>query len=304
MEAVVRRYKLLLAAAAVAALAAGCGGEEGAAAEVEGIPDPLVFGLIPAEDNAAVIAGYEPVAEHIGEELGVEVELFTATDYSGIIEAMRSENVDVAWFGPLSYVLASEVADAEAVAQQIEEEGQEDPTYVSYIITREDSGIESLEDLEGGSFAFVDPASTSGNLFPRQGFEEADIDPDQDLAEITYAGGHDAAALAAENGDVDAAPIASTIYDNMVEEGALDEDELQIIHESEPIPNSPISVRGDLPPEVKEEVQDVFLDMTTEELGELREGIVGYTEGDDADYDPIRDLVDTLDLDLEELADE
>ncbi len=305
VSAVARRVRLPLASLVVLALAVGCGGEEeGAAAEIEGIPDPLVMGLIPAEDGDEVVQRYEPIAEFVGEELGVEVELFTATDYSGIIESMRSENVDIAWFGPLSYVLAAEVAGAEAVAVQVEEEGEEEPTYNSYIITQQDSDIEEIEDLEGGTFAFVDPASTSGNLFPTKGFADAGMDPDEDLAETIFAGGHDAAGLAVQNGDVDGGAIASTIYNTMVEEGALDEDEIEIIHESEPIPNSPISVREDLPPEVKEEVQEAFLNVTADELGELPEGIAGYTEGSNEDYDSIRDLIDTLDLDLEELAEE
>ncbi len=71
----------------------------------------------------------------MGEELGVEVELNTATDYSGIIEAMRSGEVDLAWFGPLSYVLANEIAGAKAIAVQVAEEGETDPTYNSLMIT-------------------------------------------------------------------------------------------------------------------------------------------------------------------------
>lgn len=152
--------------------------------------------VIPAEDNAKMVRAFEPVVGYLGGELGVEVEIYTATDYSGIIEAMRSGNVDVAWFGPLSCMLATEVAGAEAIAVQVTEEGEKSTTYHSLMIARADGDIESIEDLRGRSFTFVDPASTSGNLFPRKAFAEAGIDPERDLAETTYAGGHDASALA------------------------------------------------------------------------------------------------------------
>lgn len=305
--------KLALPAVVLAMLVAvaGCGGGgEGQQAAVQGgeadIPDPLVMGIIPSEDNAEQVRQFQPVADYMAEELGVEVELYTATDYSGIIEAMRSENADVAWYGPLSYVLASEIADAEAIAVQITEEGQTDPTYNSLMVTQANSDIQNIEDLEGKNFSFVDPASTSGNLFPRKGFDEAGMDPEQDLADTTFAGGHDASVLAVKNGTVDAGAVANTIYENMVQEGVVSEDELRVIHESEPIPESPVAVYGGLPEETKSRIKEVFVGMSAEELGVefLGSEAVGYIEAGDSDYDVIRDLVDTLDLDLEKLANE
>ena len=293
----------------VPAVVAGCGGGSASNAQAGGgaeVPDPLVMGIIPAEDNQEMVRLFEPVADHIGEELGTEVELYTATDYSGIIEAMRSGQVDLAWYGPLSYVLANKVAGAEAIAVQIAEEGETDPTYHSLMVTRKDSGIGDIRDLEGKTFSFVDPASTSGNLFPRKAFDEAGMDPNKDLAESTYAGGHDASVLAVENGTVDAGAVADTTYDLMVEEGVIEENDLRVIHESEPIPESPIAVRKDLSPEVKKQLEDVLVEMTPEKVGAdaLGEDAVGYVEAEDSDYDVIRELVSQLGLDLQRLGSE
>ena len=293
----------------VPAVVAGCGGGSASNAQAGGGaegPDPLVMGVIPAEDNQEMVRLFEPVADHIGEELGTEVELYTATDYSGIIEAMRSGQVDLAWYGPLSYVLANKVAGAEAIAVQIAEEGETDPTYHSLMVTRKDSGIGDIRDLEGKTFSFVDPASTSGNLFPRKAFDEAGMDPEEDLAESTYAGGHDASVLAVENGTVDAGAVADTTYDLMVEEGMIEENDLRVIHESEPIPESPIAVREDLSPEVKKQLEDVLVEMTPEKVGSdtLGEDAVGYVEAEDSDYDVIRELVSQLGLDLQRLGSE
>lgn len=309
---VLRKFVSLSVLLAVLAMAAGCGGggQESAGSAQGGeaeIPDPLVMGIIPAEDNAEMVRAFEPVAEYMGEDLGVETELYTATDYSGIVEAMRSGEVDVAWFGPLSYVLASELSKAEAVAVQVTEEGETNPTYKSLMITKADSDVQSIEDLKGKTFSFVDPASTSGNLFPRKAFEEAGMDPAEDLADTIYAGGHDASALAVKNGKVEAGAVADTVLETTISEGVIEEGEVRVIHESQPIPESPIAVRGDLPKGAKDRLKKVFLDMAPDDIGQAAlspEGAVGYVEAKDTDYDVIRDLVDTLDLDLEKLASE
>lgn len=268
------------------------------------MPDPLVMGIIPAEDNAEMLRQYEPIVEHMSEELGVEVEPYTATDYSGIIESMRSGDVQVAWLGPLSYVLAAEVAGAEAIAVQQTEEG-EDPTYKSLIVTQPDSDIQGIEDLRGKTFSFVDPASTSGNLFPRKAMVDAGLEPDTDLAEATYAGGHDASALAVANGDVEAGAVADSTLESMVSEGAMEEGALRVVAESDPIPESPIAVSEDLPEPVKQQLKELFLSMTPETVGSETlgsEDAIGYVEAKDEDYQAVRDLVETLDLNLEELA--
>lgn len=284
---------------------AGCGSGGQAQEGGGGIPNPLSIGVIPSEDTEQVAATFDPIAKYVGEELGVEADLYTATDYSGIIEAMRSGEAEVAWLGPLSYVLASQRANAEAVAVQLTEEGTENPTYRSFIITQKDSAVQGLEDLRDKTFAFVDPASTSGNLFPRQAFKEAGMDPDRDLAEATFAGGHDASALAAANGDVDAGAVASTTYESMVSEGVLNEGDVRIIWESEPIPESPIAVRGDLGQEAKDRIKQAFVGMRPEDVGEEEispDGAVGYVEAKDSDYDVIRKLAKSLNLDAETLA--
>lgn len=285
-------------------LLVGCGG--GAQSETaEGIPNPLTIGAIPSEDTGDVVEAFQPVADYVGEELGVEAELYTATDYSGIIEAMRSGEADVAWLGPLSYVLASERANAEAVAVQLTEEGGDAPTYQSFIITQRDSDIQSLEDLRGRTFAFVDPTSTSGNLFPRQGFTEAGMDPDSDLGNATFAGGHDASALAVARGDVDGGAVSGTILGNMISEGIIEQDQVRTVWESDPIPESPIAVRGDLSQEAKDRIQEAFVGLKAADIGRDEispDGSIGYIEAQDSDYDVIRDLAQELDLSQEQLA--
>lgn len=172
------------------------------------------------------------------------------------------------------------------------------------MITKADSGIGGVEDLRGKTFSFVEPASTSGYLFPSKALEEAGLDPEKDLAKTTFAGGHDASALSVQNGTVDAGAVADNTLNGLIEEGVIKEEEIKIIHGSEPIPESPIAVSSELSPEVKGRIQDVFVNMTEEKVDAPlgSDEAAGYAEASDADYDEVRGLVDTLGLNLEELA--
>ena len=163
----------------------------------------LRVGAIPAEDAQKTRDAYKPLTSYLEKKTGMQVELFVATDYSGVVEAMRSGKLDIAYFGPFSYILAADKAGAEAFTVEVRKGSG--TSYKSIVITSPDSGINKLEDVKGHTYAFVDPASTSGNLIPRSFYKKNNIDPDKDFKTVVYAGGHDAAALAVKNHKVDAA---------------------------------------------------------------------------------------------------
>ena len=126
---------------------------------VQGTEDIKVLrmGLIPADDAEEMLRDYEPVRQYLSQKLGIPVEIQVTSDYTAAIEAMRYKHIDMAWFGPFSYIIAANVADAEAIVNGVRRsDGKSD--YHSVIVTRADSGINSLADLKGKSFAFVDPA--------------------------------------------------------------------------------------------------------------------------------------------------
>ncbi|MCK4488105.1 MAG: phosphate/phosphite/phosphonate ABC transporter substrate-binding protein, partial [Desulfobacterales bacterium] len=127
--------------------------------------ETLRMGLIPAENNEEMIHRFEPMRAYLEKKIGRPIKVFTATDYAGVIEAMRKKRVDIAWFGPLSYVLAEQEAGAEAFAVGVRKSTGKS-TYRSCFVVPGDSPAQSLKDLAGKSVAFVDPASTSGGLVP------------------------------------------------------------------------------------------------------------------------------------------
>lgn len=259
----------------------------------------LKMGLIPADDAEEMLRAYEPVKEYLSQKLGIPVEIQVTSDYTAAIEAMRAKHIDMAWFGPFSYILAANIAGAEAIVNGVRRsDGKAD--YHSIIITKADSGIETLDDLKGRSFAFVDPASTSGNLIPRKMLIENGIDPDNDFSTVYYAGTHNAVEYAVANGKVDAGADSDNSYGRMVEAGEIDPKVNIIIYQSDPIPGSPIVVRGDLPAELKMKIQDALVGMDEQTIGKV-DGwgdIASYQRVSDSDYDIIRETAATLGMDV------
>lgn len=265
----------------------------------EGEIKVLKMGLIPASDAEEMLRSYEPIKEYLSEKLGIPVEIQVTSDYTATIEAMRAEHIDMAWFGPFSYIIAANVADAEAIVNGVKA-STGSATYKSMIIVNADSGIETLEDLKGKSFAFVDPASTSGNLIPRKMLIENGIDPDNDFSTSYYAGTHGAVQYAIANGKVDAGACGDNVHQRMIEEGEIDPEVNIIIYESEPIPGSPIVVRGSLPKDLKQAIQDALVNMDEQTIHQVDGwgGIARYQKVSDSDYDVIRETAKLLDMDV------
>jgi phosphonate transport system substrate-binding protein len=261
----------------------------------------LVLGLIPADNNEEMIKTFEPMRAYLEKKLGQPVKMFTATDYAGVIEAMKKKRVDIAWFGPLSYYLAEQEAGAEAFAVGIRE-GSNSPTYKSIIVTPCDSGIKSILDLKGKSVAFVDPASTSGGLMPTFMVKQATGKmPQEFFGKFTYAGSHDAAELAVKNKTVDAAADNDITYPKMLEKGLITKESNCIIAESTPLPGSPLVYRGDLPKELKAQIRDIILNADKEIKVTGYGKISHYVAVEPKDYQMIRNMVKELGLKKEQL---
>lgn len=259
----------------------------------------LRVGIVPSEDAQKIREAYKPLMSYLEKKTGLHTDLFVATDYSGVVEAMRAGKVDVALYGPFSYVLAADKANAEVFV--VENRKGTGTTYKSIIVTNPDSGINSLEDLKGHSFAFVDPASTSGNLIPRAAMKAKGIDPEKDFKSVVYSGGHDADELAVKNRKVDAAADDDITYGEMKNQGILTDKDVKVIWVSDPIPGSPWAWRKDLPDDLKVKLKAAFLNVAEEDpaaLSAYGEAVEGYVEYKDSDYNIIRETAKILNLDL------
>ena len=252
------------------------------------------FGVIPADDAEEMLSIYKPVADYLEEVLGAPVELIALYDYTAAIEAMRTGDLDIAWFGPFAYLLAVERAGAEAIAIGVRGDTGLS-TYRTIFVTHSSSSIYELSDLKGKTFAFVDPASTSGHLIPRSILLNYNIDPESDFSTMLYAGTHNSVLLAINGQNIDAGATSDNVLKRMVDEGLINEDNIRIIYESVPIPGSPIAVSGSLDEELKTKIQNAFVNMP-DEIAAGWGGIAYYETIDDSHYDILREVARNLNM--------
>lgn len=251
-------------------LIAACDKEKKDDQQQTAAPQTFTIAYLPneaTEHNTDVRSG---MAKALGEAIGMEVKEFQASDYASVIEAMRMGKVDMAYFGPLSFAMAYERAKAEPVAMKAHERDKNQATYKSVLIARTDNAkVNSIKDIKGRSIAFVDPASTSGNLVPSAAIMAAF--PDEHLtmdalhtngtffSSVMFSGKHQAGLQAVLKGDVDIAPISDKILESEFAKGYADSTKIKIIYSSKPIPAEPMAVRGDLPADLKAKIKQFLI---------------------------------------------
>ena len=266
-------------------------------------PKVLRVGFVPSENLQSILRKTRPVIDALHAELKIQVVPFVATDYTGIIEAMRANKLDVAFFAPGAYVLAEKKADAKVILKA-SRKGKS--VFYAAVIAHKDSGIKKLTDLKGKTFAFVDPASTSGGVYPRVMFMNAGLNPDRDFSKVIYAGGHDAAVLAVLNKKVDAAATfandtkgvdaAWTQFLTKNNESA----KIIPIAYSKPIPSDLIAVSKKLDPALQTKVRKVFLDMSKTPQGRKHlmdlYRIDAFVDATPEDFEPVREAFSKVGL--------
>ncbi len=261
-------------------------------------PEKLVVALLPDESVSTVIQNSQGLKEHLENELDKEVELFVSTDYSSMIEAMSRGRLDLAYFGPLSYVLAKTRSDIEPFAALMKDG---ETTYQAIIVTHAESGIDSLDEIAGKVMAFGDPASTSSHLIPKSMLvERVDLVAGEAYEEV-FLGAHDAVAIAVQNQNADVGGLSKPIFETLVDKGVIDPETVIVLEESDPYPQYPWAMRSDLDPALKEKISSAFLDLQDETVLDAFNAD-GFGAIEDADYDVLRQMTTLLDLNIEELA--
>lgn len=256
----------------------------------------LRVGLIPSEDAHAMIEASQQVMDQLAAKTGMKVKPFVANDYNGVIEALRSGKLDIAYLGPFSYVLAHELANAEAFAVAVTKKTGRS-AYQSKVIARKDKGLQSLDHLKGRTFAFVDPSSASGHLFPKAGLMASGFDVDKGFSRVIFSGSHDASIMAVANNKVDAAAVADRIFDSAVKKGLIKSEDFTVIWHSKPIPESPMVWRKSLDEATKQKVAAAMADIKNLPWGD--QGMLdGFAPTNDQAYDVVRQTAKALDLDL------
>ena len=235
-------------------------------------------------------ATYKPLAAYLAAKLGRPVELRTVDTWEGLAKSLASGETDVALMGPWGYVLANHHAGAQAVST-ILYDGK--PEYFAIMVTHPDSGIRTLADLKGKTFAFGDKGSTSGYLIPLHHFMTLGIDPETYFSKVLYTK-HQAIETQVTSGELDAGADYNRNRNAMIEQGLIKAERSKVIWQSAPLPNDAVAVSKALwadqafVAKLRAALASVGAAQATQP-GLLPAHYTGFVTQDNAFYKPIRD---------------
>lgn len=269
---------------------------------------PLVIAFVPSQDTQQVLKSGDKIAAALGKSTGLTFKSQVPTSYAATIEGMCSGKVDLAFLTPLSYVLAKSKGCAEYMTTSVRFGAA---TYRGQIRVRADSGIKDLAGLKGKRFAFSDPVSTSGAMYPQLLVKKQfNMTAKEFFSQTVFAGGHDKAMIALYQGSVDGAASfidgrtdvpgsAVKLYPDIAQKTVR-------IAETEDIPGDPQVLRKDLPAELKTQLKKALIDYSKTDDGKATlkglYSIDGLAEVPEKTYDSIADGAKIVGIDLEKDA--
>jgi phosphonate transport system substrate-binding protein len=220
-------------------------------------PGTLIFSYTAVEDPSVYENVFKELMDHIARKTGKQVKWYGPESYAAQVEAMRSGRLHISGFAAGATVYGVNLGGFHPVAMM----GDKNGTFRGYrlwLITHKDSNIKTVKDLKGRKVAHVTPASNSGDQAPRALFKKEGISPDTDY-KVTYSGKHDNSIMGVVNKDYDAAPIASTVMERMIERKMFDRSSVRIVWESEQFPGTAYGYIYNLHPDLQKKVRDAFL---------------------------------------------
>jgi len=253
--------------------------------------------LTPSQKPTDLLATGEEFGKVLGGLVGMTVRVTVASDYAAVIEALRNRTADLAFVHPGGYVLASREAKAMIVVRNL---WHGKSSFTSRIYVRKNSGVAALEDLRGKTIAFIDPASSSGYIYPMVLLIERGLvknrDPKTFFREVVFAGSHDAGMRALLNGHVDALASFDMAREQYLTDPA-ERERIVYVAETPPIPEAGIAARDGLDPNVFAKVRAALLQIRAPAHAALLKRLYeidGFAPADDRDYDPVRAAIELL----------
>jgi len=313
---ITRFRPLLLGLVAALALLPGCSRKEASSSggSASGSPSdgtPLKVGIIPFEDVDKINTAFKPFASYTGTKAGRSGgQVFVTPAYAGVLQALQSDQIDVAYLNPLSYVLAVQqfAPTPEKLVPIAMPYFHKSLTYKGIIFVRADSGINSIKDLRGKSFAFADRTSTSGYLYPAGLMKEAGLNPDKDIKAVNISG--NAGVMAVMNGQA----AGGATYETGIEQAftdpvtkTIDESKVKqfkVIATTDPIPNGMIVARGNLDGATIAKLKQAMTLINTDADGKAALNTIPWDKvvpADDHLFDSVRKKATILGLSLTSL---
>lgn len=223
------------------------------------LPTTLRIGVLPDESPERLRQRYEPLLDHISEQLQISCELVIPSSYDELLSLFTDQSVDLAYFGGFTYVKARQKTGAVPLVMR-----RIDTRFTSYFLVTGDSTVESLQDLRGKRISFGSRLSTSGHLMPRFFLGQQNIDPESYFNEIFYSGAHDKTAYRVRDGQVDVGAANAATVRSMLEDGRLDKGDIRILWETPPYADYVWAMRPVFETSARERLRDAFLLLTPE----------------------------------------
>jgi phosphonate transport system substrate-binding protein len=252
---------------------------------------PIGVGMIPDAGATQVsIQEKAPLRDYLARQMGRDVNLVIPTNYNATVEALGNGSLDFAYLGGLTYVKAHRQYGVVPLVQRTS-----DLEFHSLFITGSNSGVKSLVDLKGRTFAFGDINSTSGHLMPYMELKQAGINVDADL-KFRYSGSHPATAKAVESGAVDAGALDETVYNSMIAEGKLDKTKVRVFYTSKPFVDYVWVARKDTTAEEREKFVQAFVGLKEGRDDKVLQVLRGksFVRANDENYSAIRQVAEEL----------
>lgn len=256
--------------------------------------NPIKMYFVPSMEAGKVVRSGEAIADLLLKETGYHFEVAVPTSYAAVIEAMGSNEADIAWLAPFAYILANSKYDAE-VALTTVRNGL--TRYRGQFVARSDSNLDSIEDIEGEVIAYTDYASTSGYIYPSSLLKQKGIEPNKSF----IAGSHPAAIISVYEGKADVGcSYWSPPKDGVPQDarknvkGTIEDvvEKVKIIGYTDWIPNDTVTFRKKFPEQLKTDIVDALLSISETEKGQkvLKElyEIDGFIRSTDKKYNIVR----------------
>lgn len=253
-------------------------------------PAPLRIAVASIVSPKETLATYQSLLKYISDSLERPVELVQRQTYAETNDLIRSGEVELAFICGGAFVQGErDFGMALLVMPQVR--GQS--TYNSYIIVPQDSPAQSLADLRGKVFAFTDPLSNSGRLVPAFVLLRMGEVPEKFFSRTIYTYGHDNSIKAVAARLVDGAAVDSLVYEYTIARSPQYLASTRIIYRSPDYGISPVVVNPKLDPALREQLQDLLLNLDQSERGRavLSDLLVDrFVPADPKAYDGIRDI--------------
>jgi phosphonate transport system substrate-binding protein len=252
----------------------------------------IQIGFLSGENEKERRSRNEPFRDYLQKNLGVEVKIFTASSYAGVIQALASNQIEFAFLGSSAYAAAWEVSKGkvEPLLSRVEQDGS--TGYFAIVVVKQDSPFKKIEDLKGKMFAFADPNSTSGYQVPYFYLRKGGINSETHFGKVVFSGSHENGVLGVVNGQFDGAATHMTnehrgIPASLMARKMIPQNSVRIIWKSPEISSGPFTARGDLPSELKQQVTQLIFDMPQKDpaaFDHMAKGQKGWLKVDHSRY--------------------